>query len=103
VVYVFSPYLILNFQLKRSTCNNHNAVNRTNTGHNHLEATGIAAIACARHGCFYPHAVVDFQKGEQYVLSFIWHRPGFHYIIDRETSIMHFARQPKKWLQSRAF
>lgn len=72
VCYLFSIYLILSFQSKRSTCNNHNAVNRTNVGHDNLEATGIAAIACARHGCFYPHTVVDFQKGEQYVLIFIW-------------------------------
>ena len=33
----------------------------------HLEVTGIGAIACARHGCFVPHSVVDFQKGEQSV------------------------------------
>lgn len=29
------------------------------------DATGIAAIACARHGCFAPGAVVDLQKGER--------------------------------------
>jgi hypothetical protein len=33
-----------------------------------MEATGIGAAACARHGCYYPHSVVDFQKGEKYVL-----------------------------------
>ncbi|PPR03993.1 hypothetical protein CVT26_001037, partial [Gymnopilus dilepis] len=27
--------------------------------------TGVAAIACARHGCFAPGAVVDLQKGER--------------------------------------
>ena len=32
-----------------------------------MEATGIGAIACGRHGCFIPHSVVDFQKGERYV------------------------------------
>ncbi|TFK59289.1 hypothetical protein BDN72DRAFT_734315, partial [Pluteus cervinus] len=28
-------------------------------------ATGIGATACARHGCFAPCSVVDFQKGER--------------------------------------
>jgi len=28
-------------------------------------ATGIGACACARHGCFLPNSVVDFQKGEK--------------------------------------
>ncbi|KAI6036179.1 hypothetical protein BKA83DRAFT_4120066 [Pisolithus microcarpus] len=27
----------------------------------------IGATACARHGCFVPHSVVDFQKGERYM------------------------------------
>ncbi|KAG1882239.1 hypothetical protein F4604DRAFT_1921982 [Suillus subluteus] len=30
-----------------------------------LEATGIGGCACARHGCFVPHSMVDFQKGER--------------------------------------
>ncbi|KAI6150458.1 hypothetical protein BKA82DRAFT_4328556 [Pisolithus tinctorius] len=25
----------------------------------------LVRLACARHGCFYPHSVVDFQKGER--------------------------------------
>ncbi|KAG1900024.1 uncharacterized protein F5891DRAFT_980638 [Suillus fuscotomentosus] len=29
------------------------------------EATGIGGCACARHGCFVPHTMVDFQKGER--------------------------------------
>lgn len=29
------------------------------------DATGVAAIACARHGCFAPGGVVDLQKGER--------------------------------------
>ena len=37
-------------------------MNRSN-----LRATGIGATACARHGCFVLHCVVDFNKGEQYV------------------------------------
>ncbi|KAG1857462.1 hypothetical protein F4604DRAFT_1882997 [Suillus subluteus] len=49
----------------RSKCNNHCAVNQANTSYHRLEATGIRDCACARHGCFIPHAMVDFQKGER--------------------------------------
>ncbi|KAG1893413.1 uncharacterized protein F5891DRAFT_1196459 [Suillus fuscotomentosus] len=48
-----------------SECNNHRAVNQANASRHKLEATGIGGCACARHGCFVPHSVVDFQKGEQ--------------------------------------
>ncbi|KAG1723996.1 uncharacterized protein EDB91DRAFT_1087649 [Suillus paluster] len=48
----------------KSTCNNHQAVNEANIQRSNLRATGVGAPACARHGCFVPHAVVDFQKGE---------------------------------------
>ena len=41
------------------------AVNDANTNKTHLRATGVGATACARHGCFVPHSVVDFYKGEQ--------------------------------------
>jgi hypothetical protein len=34
-----------------------------------LQATGVGACACARHGCFVPHSVVDFQKGERLAQS----------------------------------
>ncbi|KAI0071621.1 hypothetical protein K474DRAFT_1686991 [Panus rudis PR-1116 ss-1] len=50
---------------EKSTCNEHRAVNNQNVSRAHLDCTGIGAIACGRHGCFYPHSVVDFQKGEQ--------------------------------------
>ncbi|KIK73577.1 hypothetical protein PAXRUDRAFT_178046, partial [Paxillus rubicundulus Ve08.2h10] len=48
-----------------SPCNNHRAVNQANSSRAWLEATGIGATACACHGCFIPHSVVDFQKGER--------------------------------------
>jgi hypothetical protein len=35
----------------------------------HLLHTGIGAAACPRHGCFVPHSVVDFHKGERCVLG----------------------------------
>ena len=55
------------YLIQRSSCHNHKAVNAVNTNRNNLESTGIGACACARHGCFVPHSVVDFQKGERYV------------------------------------
>ncbi|KAG2108071.1 uncharacterized protein F5147DRAFT_745887 [Suillus discolor] len=48
-----------------SECNNHHMVNLANASRHRLEATGIGGCACARHGCFVPHAMVDFQKGER--------------------------------------
>lgn len=50
---------------QRATCANHKAVNQANSNRKNLEATGVGACACARHGCFVPHCVVDFQKGER--------------------------------------
>ncbi|KAG1870329.1 hypothetical protein F4604DRAFT_1881284 [Suillus subluteus] len=49
--------------VEKSSCNNHRA----------LESTGIGGVACARHGCFVPHAMVDFKKGERRVTSAIPH------------------------------
>ncbi|KAI6142698.1 hypothetical protein BKA82DRAFT_4017945 [Pisolithus tinctorius] len=54
-------------RIEKSDCNNHQAVNQANAQRNKLESTGIGGCACARHGCFVPHAMVDFQKGEQQV------------------------------------
>ncbi|KAI6102536.1 hypothetical protein EV401DRAFT_1804675, partial [Pisolithus croceorrhizus] len=50
---------------EKSACNNHRAISQANITHGKLSSTGICATACARHGCFYPHSVVDFQKGER--------------------------------------
>ncbi|KAI6105115.1 hypothetical protein EV401DRAFT_1873905 [Pisolithus croceorrhizus] len=52
---------------ERSTCSNHRAINAANINKSNLRSTGIGATACARHGCFVPHSVVDFQKGERYM------------------------------------
>ncbi|KAI6025632.1 hypothetical protein F5J12DRAFT_903820 [Pisolithus orientalis] len=51
--------------LQQSTCSSHRAVNAANINKSNLWSTGISAIACARHGCFIPHSVVDLQKGER--------------------------------------
>ncbi|KAI6014204.1 hypothetical protein EDC04DRAFT_2870687 [Pisolithus marmoratus] len=39
---------------------NHRVINAAN-----INKSGIGAMACAQHGCFVPHSVVDFQKGER--------------------------------------
>ncbi|KAL4077923.1 hypothetical protein J3A83DRAFT_4356717 [Scleroderma citrinum] len=49
----------------QSECSNHQAVNQANATRKQLASTGIGGCACARHGCFIPYAMVDFQKGEQ--------------------------------------
>ncbi|KAG2058517.1 hypothetical protein BDR06DRAFT_1030067 [Suillus hirtellus] len=51
--------------VQQSECNNHCAVNLANASRHRLEATSIGRCACVRHGCFVPHAMVDFQKGER--------------------------------------
>jgi hypothetical protein len=51
-----------------SNCRNFKAVSQKNLNAPNLESTGIGACACSRHGCFVPHSVVDFQKGERLVL-----------------------------------
>ncbi|KIK44647.1 hypothetical protein CY34DRAFT_22913 [Suillus luteus UH-Slu-Lm8-n1] len=50
---------------EKSSCNNHQAVNQANAARHKLESTGIGGVACAQHGCFVPHSMVDFQKGEK--------------------------------------
>ncbi|KAI5983428.1 hypothetical protein EDC04DRAFT_2914981 [Pisolithus marmoratus] len=52
---------------ERSTCSNHRAINAANINKSNLQSTGIGATACAQHGCFVPHSMVDFQKGERYM------------------------------------
>ncbi|KAI6111092.1 hypothetical protein F5141DRAFT_1214590 [Pisolithus sp. B1] len=52
---------------ERSTCSNHRAINTANINKSNLRSTGIGTTACAQHGCFVPHTVVDFQKGERYM------------------------------------
>ncbi|KAI6118065.1 hypothetical protein F5141DRAFT_1043887, partial [Pisolithus sp. B1] len=52
---------------ERSTCSNHRAINAANINKSNLRSTGIGATAGARHGCFVPHSVVGFQKGERYM------------------------------------
>ncbi|KAI5981079.1 hypothetical protein EDD15DRAFT_2197779 [Pisolithus albus] len=43
----------------------HGAISQASASRGKLNSTGVGAMACAWHGCFYPHSVVDFQKGER--------------------------------------
>lgn len=56
---------VLTRPAQKLTCHDHKAVLAASTERAALEATGIGAVACSRHGFFFPHSVVDFQKGEQ--------------------------------------
>ncbi|KIK39195.1 hypothetical protein CY34DRAFT_25361 [Suillus luteus UH-Slu-Lm8-n1] len=62
-----SHLAIAHDHVQRSDCNNHRAVNQANTSQQRLEATGIGGCACAWYGCFVPHSMVDFQKGERQI------------------------------------
>ncbi|KAI6162387.1 hypothetical protein EDD17DRAFT_1478587, partial [Pisolithus thermaeus] len=50
---------------QKSACNNHKVISQASVSHGKLNSTGVGATACAWHGCFYLHSVVDFQKGER--------------------------------------
>lgn len=54
-----------NRRSQKLECHEHRAVTGAGGERGNLEATGIGASACSRHGCFVPHACVDYQKGEQ--------------------------------------
>ena len=53
-----------------NTCNTYKAIEQANSRRPHLDVTGIGATACC-HGFFVPASVVDFQKGERFVLLFM--------------------------------
>ena len=58
---------------QKSQCSNHRAQNNGSMHRDHLDSTGKGACACARHGAFIPHCMVDFQKGERSVqFKWIW-------------------------------
>ncbi|KAG2117531.1 hypothetical protein BD769DRAFT_1672572 [Suillus cothurnatus] len=64
----YQTHLLLAVESKeRSSCSNHRAINTANISRSNLRATGVGATACARHGCFVPHSIVDFQKGERHM------------------------------------
>ncbi len=82
---------ITNGVQEKSDCANHKAVNQATRPRKHVDNTGIGAIACARHGFFVPHSIVNFKKGEQWVCIICTE----HYIdcwLDRRTWILHFRK-----------
>jgi len=50
---------------QKSTCNQHRAATKGNLNRQNLIYMGISGSACVQHGCWIPHSVVDFQKGER--------------------------------------
>ncbi|KAL4065898.1 hypothetical protein J3A83DRAFT_4099337 [Scleroderma citrinum] len=71
-------------------CSNHCAVNHANANRHQLVLTSIGCCSCARHGCFVPHAMVDFQKKEQQVnmdyalVHAVWHG------LEPDQRVIHF-------------
>src|SRR5882762_653622 len=55
---------------QKVTCNQYDAINKANLLRPHLIYSGIGAGACSRQGCFVPHCVVNFQRGERSVVDF---------------------------------
>lgn len=53
------------FCFQAPTCSELRAVEEKNKIRKGYDATGVIAVACARHGCFAPGGVVDMQKGER--------------------------------------
>jgi hypothetical protein len=61
-------YFCFSFDLlnQKPSCRNHRAVNAAHSNNRrNLDATGVVACCCARHGCFVPTSVCDLQKGER--------------------------------------
>ncbi|KAG2057442.1 hypothetical protein BDR06DRAFT_980855 [Suillus hirtellus] len=69
--------------VQKSDCNNHHA----------LEATGIGRCACAWHGCFVPHSMVDFQKDgiSQAIMFYDINCQYNKFLKDRITSSMYLS------------
>jgi hypothetical protein len=63
------PFLLIlnlyNLFLQKPTCHRHRAQLNGETPHNSADCSGIGGHSCARHGCFAPGSLVNFQKGER--------------------------------------
>ncbi|KAH9910766.1 uncharacterized protein BXZ73DRAFT_108537 [Epithele typhae] len=55
-----------------ATCNEHRATKESLGGKAHLDATGIGASACSRHGFFIPHTVWTFSAPTEHGLLVNW-------------------------------
>lgn len=61
------PDTVSQWREQQLTCHDHRAILSASAVRPGLESTGIGAVACSRHGFFYPRSVVNFEKGEGYV------------------------------------
>jgi Kyakuja-Dileera-Zisupton transposase len=52
-------------RIQTPTCHRHRAQLNGDVIHNSDDCTGIGGHSCARHGCFAPSSLVNFQKGER--------------------------------------
>jgi len=52
-------------QVQVLTCHRHRAQLNGEVPHGSADVTGIGGHSCARHGCFAPSSLVNFQKGER--------------------------------------
>jgi len=58
--------VIVPIALQKAPCKNtFRAITNTLVASSSCDVTGIVAIACARHGCYAPNALVDLFKSEQ--------------------------------------
>jgi hypothetical protein len=59
---IFFAYMT---DIQTPTCHRHRAQLNRDVVHNSADCTGLGGHACARHGCFAPGSLVNFQKGER--------------------------------------
>jgi hypothetical protein len=57
--------ILTNISLQRSTCVNHDAVNKPDREARGLAASGVVTVDCARHNLKRPNGVGDVQLGER--------------------------------------
>ena len=59
---------------KKRTCHEYDAINKVNLLLQHILYTGVGGACCAWHGCWIPHCVVNFERGEVYIFASNPHR-----------------------------
>ena len=63
---MLDPFLILFIFLKKAPCENtFRAITNALQASKLCDITGLFSIACGRHGCYAPQALIDLFKGEQ--------------------------------------
>jgi len=61
---IFTVSLIL-LMLQEQTCHRHRVQLNAEASHNTSDCSGVGGHCCARHGCFAPRSMVNFQKSER--------------------------------------